>query len=132
MQFLVVGGMGTVVNLVALSALLAMKIPEHASVAIAIFIAMCFNFVLNRRFSFSAARHRPWPRQFAGFVAASSLGALINYATTVFIAARVSGIKLQVAALIGIAVGTIFNFAASRYMVFRVSHIRASKQDPGG
>ncbi len=131
MQFLVVGGMGTVVNLAALSALLAMKLPQRPAVALAIFVAMCFNFVLNRRFSFSAARHRPWLRQFLGFVAASSLGALINYATTMFIAARVVGIRLQVAALIGIAVGTIFNFAASRYMIFRVSHVRPVKQDPG-
>jgi len=131
MQFLVVGGMGTFVNLLALSALLAIKLPEHTAVALGIFVAMCFNFVLNRRFSFSAARHRPWLRQFAGFVAASSVGALINYATTLFVAARIPGIRLQVAALIGIAVGTIFNFAASRYMIFRVSHIRPSKLTPG-
>jgi len=29
-----------------------------------------------------------------------------------------------VAALIGIAVGTLFNFTASRYLVFRGTHIR--------
>ncbi|HEY6477169.1 MAG TPA: GtrA family protein, partial [Polyangia bacterium] len=93
-------------------------------IALAIFGAMCFNFVLNRRFSFSQTRHRPWPRQFVGFAAASSIGALINYATTLFVAGHLPGVRLQVAALIGIAVGTLFNFTASRYLVFRGSHIR--------
>jgi dolichol-phosphate mannosyltransferase len=125
MQFLIVGGMGTVVNLTALSALLALTLPRRPAIAVAIFVAMCFNFVLNRRFSFSASRNRPWPKQFLKFVAASSVGALINYATTLFVSERVSGIRLQVAALIGIVVGTLFNFVASRYLVFRGSHIRA-------
>jgi dolichol-phosphate mannosyltransferase len=125
MQFLIVGGMGTVVNLAALSALLALALPQRPAIAIAIFVAMCFNFVLNRRFSFSATRHRPWPKQFLAFVASSSVGALINYATTLFVSERVAGMRLQVAALIGIVVGTLFNFAASRYLVFRGSHIRA-------
>ena len=125
MQFLIVGGMGTVVNLAALSALVALDLPRRPAIAIAIFVAMCFNFILNRRFSFSATRHRPWPKQFLVFVAATSVGALINYATTLFVSERVPGIRLQVAALIGIVVGTLFNFAASRYLVFRGSHIRA-------
>jgi len=125
MQFLAVGALGTIVNLVALSALLAMGVPQRPAIALAIFVAMGFNFVLNRRFSFSQSRHRPWPRQFVGFVAASSVGALINYATTLFVAGHLPGVRLQVSALIGIAVGTLFNFTASRYLVFRGTHIRA-------
>ena len=131
MQFLIVGAMGTVVNLAALSALLALAVPQRPAIAIAIFAAMCFNFVLNRRFSFSASRNRSWPRQFLGFVAASSVGALINYATTLFVVGRVSGIRLQVAALVGIVVGTLFNFTASRYLVFRGSHVRTQLPPPG-
>lgn len=125
MQFLVVGALGTIVNLVALSALLAVAVPQRPAIAGAIFFAMCFNFALNRRFSFEHTRHRPWPRQFVGFVAASLLGALINYGTTLFVAAHVPGLKVQAAALLGIAVGTLFNFTASRYLVFRGTHIRA-------
>jgi dolichol-phosphate mannosyltransferase len=130
MQFLAVGALGTIVNLVTLSALLALAVPQRPAIALAIFGAMCFNFVLNRRFSFSTSRHRPWPRQFVGFVAASSIGALINYTTTLFVATHVGELRLQVAALIGIAVGTLFNFVASRYLVFRTSHIRVPRQ-PG-
>jgi dolichol-phosphate mannosyltransferase len=127
MQFLVVGAMGTIVNLVVLSTLLALSVPQRPAIALAIFGAMCFNFALNRRFSFSTSRDRPWPRQFVGFVAASSIGALINYATTLFVATHVGELQLQVAALIGIAVGTLFNFIASRYLVFRTSHIRVPR-----
>jgi dolichol-phosphate mannosyltransferase len=124
-QFLFVGGMGTVVNLVALTLFIKMGMPVRAGVAAAIFASMCFNFVLNRRFSFSAARHRAWPRQFVSFIAASSVGALINYGVTVVLLHRIPDMRPQMAALIGIAIGTGFNFAASRYLVFRASHVRA-------
>jgi dolichol-phosphate mannosyltransferase len=123
-QFLLVGGMGTVVNLAVLTLLLKLRLPMSVSVATAIFGSMCFNFAFSRRFAFSAARHRAWPRQFVSFVAASSVGALINYAATVWALGQVPGMRPQVAALIGIAIGTAFNFVASRYVVFRASHIQ--------
>ena len=37
-------------------------------------------------------------------------------------------LKPQVAALIGIAVGTAFNFVASRYLVFRAVHIKTEAE----
>ena len=124
MQFLVVGGLGTIVNLVALTALLWAGLPMRGAVAAAIFVAMCFNFVLNRRFSFSEARHGSRVRQFFGFVAASSVGAAVNYAVTMFMLSHPMGMRPQAAALVGIAAGTLFNFVTSRYLVFRMSHVR--------
>ena len=128
MQFLVVGGIGTIVNLAALTLLLAAGLATEIAVAAAIFVAMCSNFVLNRRFSFSYAREGPWVRQFLGFAAASSLGALVNYATTMFVLARIVGAPPQLAALVGIAAGTAFNFLTSRHLVFRMSHVRSAKR----
>lgn len=129
-QFLVVGALGTGVNLLALTLLLALGLPARPALAAAIFVSIGFNFVLNRRFSFSAQRHsRPWPHQFGRFVAASSVGALINYATAAAILTRTPQVRPQLAALIGIAVGTAFNFVASRYLVFRASYIRANPPD---
>ena len=127
-QFLVVGLIGTVVNLAALTALLAAGVGTAVAVALAIFVSMCSNFVLNRRFSFSAARSQSWTGQFFGFMAASSVGAVVNYATTLVALARLGGAMPQVAALIGIAAGTAFNFLTSRYLVFRISHVRPAKR----
>jgi dolichol-phosphate mannosyltransferase len=123
MQFLTVGGLGTLVNLVLLTSLLALALPTRTAVAVAIVVSMCFNFVLNRRFSFSVAAG-PWGRHFFSFIAASSVGAAINYGTTLLLLRRLPGARPQLAALGGIAVGTLFNFVASRYLVFRSAHIR--------
>jgi dolichol-phosphate mannosyltransferase len=127
LQFLVVGALGAFVNLAALTALLRVGLPTRAAVAAAIFVSMCFNFVLNRRFSFSAARRVPWVQQFVRFVTASAVGAVLNYVAVVFALARAPGMRPQTAALLGIAAGTAFNFVASRYLVFRAHHIRADK-----
>ena len=129
MQFLVVGALGTLVNLAALTALIHARLPIRWAVALAIWVAMSCNFVLNRRFSFSFARHGSWLLQYVRFVAASSLGALINYALTLWVLRRASAMPPQLAALIGIAVGTAFNFVASRYMVFRAKHVRGERSD---
>ncbi|TPV95055.1 MAG: glycosyltransferase family 2 protein [Myxococcales bacterium FL481] len=129
-QFLVVGGLGTGVNLLALTALLALSVPAQLAVAGAIVIAMLFNFVLNRRISFSYARHGSWPRQLAGFVAACSLGAAINFATTMLVNASYTALPMQVAALLGIAAGTGVNFMVSRYLVFRAVHVRPATDIP--
>jgi len=126
-QFLVVGGLGTIVNLAFLTVFMAIGIPTRSSIAAAIVLAMCCNFVLNRRFSFSAARREPWARQFGGFVAACSFGGFVNYAITTITLDHFG--RPQAAALVGIAAGTLFNFITSRYLVFRRSHLRPQK-DP--
>jgi dolichol-phosphate mannosyltransferase len=129
MQFLVVGGLGTIVNLALLTALLAARLPSQGAIAAAILLSMCFNFVLNRRFSFSSSRDGSWLKQFFGFMAASSVGAVINYFTTLGVLSMAPGVRPQVAALAGIFVATSFNFIASRYLVFRASHIRLGRHD---
>jgi dolichol-phosphate mannosyltransferase len=129
LQFLVVGALGTVVNLAILTALLGVGASTRVAVGAAIFVSMCSNFVLNRRFSFAVARSGPWLRQFVGFLAASSIGALINYFVTTAMVKHVPTLRPQLAALAGIAVGTAFNYVTSRYLVFRATHIRAGRDD---
>ncbi len=123
-QFLTVGGLGTVVNLVLLTAILHLGATPKVAVATAIVLSMCFNFVLNRRFSFGESRKDSWVRQFVGFMTACSVGALINYAVTLLFMGGRLALRPQLAALVGIAAATVFNFVASRYLVFRSSHIR--------
>ncbi len=123
-QFLTVGGLGTVVNLSLLTVFRFLGMAVRPAVALAIVLSMFFNFVLNRRFSFGEKRREGWLRQFVSFMSACSVGALINYAVTLVFIGEPFAWPEQLAALAGIATATAFNFIASRYLVFRSSHIR--------
>ncbi len=123
-QFLVVGLSGLVVNLAGLTVMLHFGMPERLAVAISIGISMVWNFILNRRFSFSYARHQSIIRQFLGFVAACSVGAAVNYATTIELWGLIQ--YKQIAAFIGVCAGTFFNFVASRFVIFRTKHVKPS------
>jgi dolichol-phosphate mannosyltransferase len=131
-QFLTVGGLGTMVNLVLLTLFLHLSVPARPAVALAIVLSMIFNFVLNRRFSFGESRRESWVRQFIGFMSACSVGALINYAVTLLLMGESFHLRPQLAALVGVAGATAFNFIASRYLVFRSSHIRPRRSRIGG
>ena len=121
-QFLLVGLSGLAINLAVLSLLLHLDVRGNLAVAIAIAVSMLWNFALNRRFSFSYARDRSLPRQFIGFIAACSIGAIVNYVVT--LEAWHFFVHKQIAAAIGVASGTGFNFLASRFIVFRSKHVR--------
>jgi len=122
-QFLVVGFSGPLVNLLVLTLLLALNVPSKRAIALAIALSMVWNFVLNRRFTFSYARRQSVVRQFIGFAATCSLGALVNYLVTV--ATWQWFPYKQVAAALGVLAGTAFNFIGNRYMVFRKAHVAA-------
>ncbi|MEM9435405.1 MAG: glycosyltransferase family 2 protein [Pseudomonadota bacterium] len=126
-QFLVVGASGTVVNLVILSLMQVVGFAEALCLAGGIAVSVCTNFLLNRRFTFSYARHGHMGRQFLGFIGASAVGLVVNYAVALFMNERVlseGGLSLQIAALTGIAAGMLFNFVGSRYLVFRKRFVR--------
>lgn len=120
-QFALVGFSGTIVNLAVLTVLVWMHVPLRLAVALAIILSMLSNFALNRRFTFSYAREGSVWKQLIGFIGASSFGAAVNYATIliVFYGWPVLERTPQIASLIGILAGLIFNFFASRYLVFR-------------
>jgi dolichol-phosphate mannosyltransferase len=118
-QFLVVGGLGAVVNLAVLTLLVSLGLRVNRAIAAAIAISMVFNFLLNRRFTFAYARNGSIVRQFMGFVAACSLGALLNYFAAATLVAEFPGLYPQIAALIGIVAGTGVNFLINRFAVFK-------------
>ena len=128
LQFLVVGGSGVIVNLATLTLLLSFGLPEAVCLAGGIATSLVTNFLLNRRFTFSYARGNSIWRQFAGFVASSSIGMAVNYSVALYLRAHVlpeTSYTLQLAALLGIASGMVFNFLGSRYVVFRKKYIRS-------
>lgn len=131
-QFLVVGALGTLVNLAVVTALSWVGATPRVSIAAGIGVSVAFNFVLHRRFSFSYARNGRWPHQLVGFVAASSLGAVVNYVVAMLVLKARPDVPPQLAALLGIAAATALNFVANRYLVFRSKHVRASQQGPHG
>jgi dolichol-phosphate mannosyltransferase len=121
-QFLVVGLSGLCINLLVLTLLLRFNVDQRPAVAVAILISMLSNFVLNRRFSFSYARGQSILKQLFGFIAACAVGAVVNYFTTINVW-QLTRYK-QFAAIVGVLAGTLFNFAASRFLVFRSKHVR--------
>lgn len=120
-QFLLVGASGLVVNLLVLTALLAVSVNTEVALVLAIALSMVWNFFLNRRFSFGYAREAPILRQFWGFVSACSLGAVVNYFVALWMLRLVD--YPQLAATIGVIAATGFNFLASRLFVFRKEHV---------
>jgi dolichol-phosphate mannosyltransferase len=118
-QFGFVGAVGTGVNLGVLTLVTALGVPSTLAIAAGIIVSLYTNFLLNRRFTFGYSRYQAFWPQFAGFVAASALGAVVNYITTLMIHRSVPTMPIQIAAVIGVAFGMVFNYLSSRYMVFR-------------
>jgi dolichol-phosphate mannosyltransferase len=131
-QFLVVGASGLVVNLLLLTLLLWLGAEKGPAVASSIALSMLWNFGLNRRFSFSYARTEAVLPQLVGFVAACSVGAVVNYVITTAIwdAVRIK----QVAAIAGVVAGTGLNFVTNRFVVFRRTRAweKPAAARPGG
>jgi dolichol-phosphate mannosyltransferase len=131
LQFLVVGMIGTGVNLTVLTILSSIGTPKALALGGGIVTSLISNFELNRRFTFSYARHENIWRQFAGFVSASLIGMVVNYAVALTLASGLLADRqfgVQIAAIVGIAAGLLFNFVGSRYFVFRKRHVTAPER----
>ncbi len=130
LQFMVVGASGVIVNLGVLTLMLMFGADEAVAVAAGIVVSVLSNFVLNRRFTFDYARHKNVYKQLVGFVLASIVGGSIQWLVTMAATQQLPQIPIQIAALIGIAAGMVFNFLANRFVVFRKTHVKA-KVAPG-
>ena len=118
--FLAVGLAGMGVDLASYAVLLAW-LPLAAARGAAIWTAMTFNFWLNRRFTFSAARREPALRQYAAFCLSCLCGAGVNWGLSVGLCrlnSAFDGHRLA-AAMLGAVGGAGFNFLLSRSFVFR-------------
>jgi dolichol-phosphate mannosyltransferase len=134
LQFLVVGIIGTGVNLAVLTILSGFGAPEALALSGGILTSLINNFLLNRRFTFSYARPEHIWRQFARFVTASLISMVLNFAVALTLASGLLANQpfgLQIAALVGIAAGLLFNFVGNRYFVFAsaISLLRNGKSN---
>ncbi len=114
LSFGLVGGLGVGVHFSILSLLLAgVALPFLTAQAIATGVAMVFNYALNNILTYLDRPRRGW-RWFTGlasFAAICSIGAVANVGVSAYLFERDS--RWQIAALAGIAVGAVWNFAVS-------------------
>jgi dolichol-phosphate mannosyltransferase len=119
LQFAIVGSSGVIVNLLALSLLLNW-LARPIAVALAIWIAMSSNFLLNRHITFSYARHAPILKQYLAYCGSCLTGSFFNWLTTLVLCGSIPFFyeRTLPAALIGILVGMGFNYLLCRVLVF--------------
>ena len=130
-QFLLVGGTGMAVDLACYVMLMSL-LPLTVARGLAIWVAMTWNFWLNRRFTFSFARRRALLPQYVMFCLTCGVGALVNWTTSIAVASLLTvfvGRPLS-AAVVGIVVGSIFNFVLCNCAVFQRSKPVAAAAAP--
>jgi dolichol-phosphate mannosyltransferase len=126
-QFIVVGASGALINLLVVTGLLHAGLSAGASIACAIAASICTNFLLNRRFTFSHSKSGFLPTQFLSYVISVSFGAVINYFVALLLLQLYPKLIPQLASLCGIAVATVANFIALKFVVFKRKHYRPRK-----
>jgi dolichol-phosphate mannosyltransferase len=118
-QFALVGSSGAIVDLLCFALLMAVM-PVVLARAGGIWLAMTWNFFLNRKLTFSDCNQRSAVQQYGMFCMASLFGAVVSWVT--FASTTVWSHMIDstmLAAMLGIALGAIVNYSLSRYVVFR-------------
>ena len=115
-----VGALGVVVHFAVLTVLL-FAFGERFAIAqtAAVLVAMSFNFWLNNWLTYRDKRLVGWTallRGWLGFIATCAIGAFANVAIATFMEG--SGIHWVIAALAGIVVGSVWNYALSSRFVW--------------
>jgi dolichol-phosphate mannosyltransferase len=112
--FTLVGGAGVLVHMAVLGALRAAAVGFSNAQAVATIVAMIFNFWLNNLLTYRDRRLRGarWVTGLLSFMAACGLGAVANVGIASYLFA--SHTQWVVAALAGIAVGAVWNYAITQ------------------
>jgi dolichol-phosphate mannosyltransferase len=104
-----------------------MGLSANLSIAGAIGVSICTNFLLNRRFTFSHSKTGHLPIQFLSYLASVSFGALMNYFGALILLELFPRFIPQLASLGGIALATVANFVALKFLVFKRKHYRPKR-----
>lgn len=89
--------------------------------AVAFTVAVTVTWLLNRRFTFAQHASSYWLREWLHYVAANSVGAVVNNGVYVLLILTVPMFPKEpvLAVAAGSLAGLVFNFTASRALVFR-------------
>ncbi len=119
-KFLAVGAIGALVNLGALSLLLAAGVNKYVASPIGIELAILSNFLLHRRWTFAHREVRDdlWRRGLR-FKAVALLALGASYATFVLLSWAWPALPPQVAQAAGIPPGTLVNYLGNSCWTFR-------------
>ena len=118
-QFALVGLTGMAVDLTAFTVLRGW-LPLAAARALAIWLAMTWNYWLNRHVTFAAWRDVFRWRHYGLFCGSCLAGAAVNWLTSVLLCATTDwfGQSVTLAAGVGVAAGFVLNYTVSRRFVF--------------
>jgi putative flippase GtrA len=121
LSFLAVGTGGFVVDAAILTLLLKAGWSVVPARAVSFLVAVSVTWLLNRSWTFDAARHRPPGKQFLGYLLTQTGGGLINVAAflALFGAFRVLRDFPLIPLAAGSALGLAFNYVLARHVVFR-------------
>jgi putative flippase GtrA len=132
LKFGCVGASGVIVDLSVLALGLQFGVPSGLAAILAIWIAMSWNFVLNRKFTFASPHQGPALQQYRGFCLSCLLGASANWSVRVALLSLggVFEASPYLVSLVGIIAGTGFNFClCSRFVFHRTNRRRHELSD---
>jgi dolichol-phosphate mannosyltransferase len=118
-QFGLVGLSGMVPDLLSFAVLLRFM-PLGPARGLAIWLAMTWNFWLNRRMTFSYARRGPLVRQYLLYCCSCLAGALVSWSTCLGLCLASDWLRKNeiLAAAIGVFAGAAVNYLLARHLVF--------------
>src|SRR5262249_47280 len=119
-QYSLIGASGLVVGLLGFALLLRAGIALPLARALAILLAISWNFTLNRRVSFGVRRFgRPIADQYFRWLLCTALGGVISWIIAMCLVSFTAfASHVFLAALLGIGAGSLSNFVLARYWVF--------------
>lgn len=121
-QFILVGASGMVLDLSMYALWLGLQIvPLPVARGLAIWMAMTWNFWLNRTVTFSFSKNEPWWRQYLAFCSSCLVGAIVNWGASLWLTQSFPFFESHklTAAAVGVVAGTLFNFTLCRVIVFQ-------------
>ncbi len=118
--FAAVGTSGAAVYIASLLATTKLIASPWQAIALAVWIAMTWNFVWDRKYAFWFAKHKNILLQYLGFVCICSIGALANFYITLSLS-KSEAIPLAglAGAFLGSAIGVAFNYFVNRLLIFK-------------